>query len=33
MALMVDRLLEAGFSDEEVHTMAVVNTRRVAGAA
>ncbi len=32
MALMVDRLLEAGFSDEEVHVMAVVNTRRVAGA-
>jgi len=31
MALMVDRLLEAGFSDEEVHVMAVVNTRRVAG--
>jgi Family of unknown function (DUF6282) len=33
MALMVDRLLDAGFSDEEVHVMAVVNTRRVAGAA
>jgi hypothetical protein len=32
MALMVDRLLDAGFSDEEVHVMAVVNTRRVAGA-
>ena len=32
MALMVDRLLEAGFSEEEVHMMAVVNTRRVAGA-
>jgi hypothetical protein len=32
MGLMVDRLLEAGFSDHEVHTMAVVNTRRVAGA-
>jgi len=32
MALMVDRLLDAGFSEEEVHTMAVVNTRRVAGA-
>ena len=32
MALMVDRLLEAGFDDQEVHTMAVVNTRRVAGA-
>jgi hypothetical protein len=31
MALMVDRLLAAGFDDEEVHTMAVVNTRRVAG--
>jgi hypothetical protein len=33
LALMVDRLLEAGFDDEEVHVMAVVNTRRVAGAA
>jgi uncharacterized protein DUF6282 len=32
MALMVDRLLEAGFDEQEVHTMAVVNTRRVAGA-
>jgi hypothetical protein len=32
MALMVDRLLGAGFDDEEVHVMAVVNTRRVAGA-
>ncbi len=32
MGIMVDRLLEAGFSDEEVHVMAVVNTRRVAGA-
>ena len=32
MALMVDRLLDAGFDDEEVHLMAVVNTRRVAGA-
>ncbi|HEY2656963.1 MAG TPA: DUF6282 family protein [Solirubrobacteraceae bacterium] len=31
MALMVDRLLAAGFSDEEIHLMAVVNTRRVAG--
>jgi Family of unknown function (DUF6282) len=32
MGLMVDRLLKAGFSDQEVHMMAVVNTRRVAGA-
>jgi len=32
MALMVDRLLDAGFDEEEVHTMAVTNTRRVAGA-
>jgi hypothetical protein len=32
MALMVDRLLAAGFDDEEVQTMAVVNSRRVAGA-
>ena len=32
MALMVDRLLDAGFEDEEVYVMAVVNTRIVAGA-
>jgi hypothetical protein len=32
MGLMVDRLLAADFSDEEVHAMAVVNSRRVAGA-
>lgn len=32
MAIMVDRLLAAGFSDEEIHVMAVVNSRRVAGA-
>jgi hypothetical protein len=32
MALMVDRLLAAGFHEQEVHTMAVVNSRRVAGA-
>ena len=32
MAIMVDRLLDAGFTDEEVHLMAVVNSRRVAGA-
>jgi hypothetical protein len=32
MGLMVDRLLEAGFSEYDVHVMAVVNTRRVAGA-
>jgi hypothetical protein len=32
MAIMVDRLLEAGFSEDEVHVMAVVNSRRVAGA-
>jgi hypothetical protein len=31
MALMVDRLLEAGFEEEEVYVMAVVNTRIVAG--
>jgi hypothetical protein len=29
--LMAERLLGAGFSDDEVRTMAVVNTRRVAG--
>jgi hypothetical protein len=32
MALMVQRLLEAGFSEDEVHVMAVANSRRVAGA-
>ena len=32
LALMADRFLEAGFSDEEVRTMAVENTRRLAGA-
>jgi hypothetical protein len=32
MGIMVDRLLAAGFNDEEVHVMAVENTRRVAGA-
>ena len=31
LALMADRLLEAGFSEEEVRIMAVNNTRRVAG--
>ena len=28
---MADRFLEAGFTEEEVRTMAVENTRRVAG--
>jgi hypothetical protein len=32
MGIMVDHLLAAGFTDEEVHVMAVVNSRRVAGA-
>ncbi len=32
MAIMVDRLLAAGFDEAEVHVMAVANTRRVAGA-
>jgi hypothetical protein len=32
LALMVDRLLAEGFDEEDVHVMAVVNTRRVAGA-
>jgi hypothetical protein len=32
MAIMVDRLLAAGFDEPEVHVMAVHNTRRVAGA-
>jgi hypothetical protein len=31
LALMADRFLEAGFGDEEVRTMAVRNTRRLAG--
>lgn len=31
MGLMVDRLLEAGFDEKEIKTMAVTNTRRVAG--
>jgi Family of unknown function (DUF6282) len=31
LALMADRYLEAGFSEEEVRTMAVENTRRLAG--
>jgi hypothetical protein len=32
MGIMLDQLLAAGFSDEEVHVMAVVNSRKVAGA-
>ena len=32
MALMVDRLLDAGFNEEEIYVMAVVNARLVAGA-
>jgi hypothetical protein len=31
LGLMVDRLLAAGFDEDAVHTMAVVNTRRLAG--
>jgi len=30
LALMADELLRAGFADEEIHTMAVANTRRLA---
>ena len=33
LALLADRLLAAGFGEDEVHTMAVTNTRRLAGAA
>ncbi len=33
LALMADRFFAAGFTDEEVRTMAVANTRRVAGVA
>jgi hypothetical protein len=32
LALLADRLLEAGFSEDEVRTMAVENTRAIAGA-
>lgn len=31
LALFADRFLQAGFSEEEVHLMAVTNTRRLAG--
>ena len=31
LALMADKLLEAGFGEDEVRTMAVQNTRRLAG--
>jgi Family of unknown function (DUF6282) len=31
LALFADQFLEAGFTDEEVRTMAVANTRRLAG--
>jgi hypothetical protein len=31
LALFADRFLEAGFSEQEVHTMTVTNTRRLAG--
>jgi hypothetical protein len=31
LALMADRLLDAGFTEDEVRTMAVENTRRLAG--
>jgi hypothetical protein len=31
LALMADKLLEAGFDEEEIRTMAVTNTRRLAG--
>jgi hypothetical protein len=33
LALMADRFLEAGFDEEEIRTMAVANTRLLAGAA
>jgi hypothetical protein len=32
LALMADQLLGAGFTDDEIHSMTVVNSRRVAGA-
>ena len=31
LALFADRLLETGFSDEEIQTMTVVNSARLAG--
>ena len=31
LALMADAFLAAGFTDDEIRTMAVANTRRVAG--
>jgi hypothetical protein len=31
LALMADRLLDAGFGEDEVRTMAVTNTRTIAG--
>jgi hypothetical protein len=31
LALFADSFLEAGFTDEEVQTMTVINTRRLAG--
>src|SRR6202030_703203 len=31
LALMADQFLAAGFSGEEIHTMAVANTRKLAG--
>jgi hypothetical protein len=31
LALMADRLLEGGFDEEEIQTMAVTNTKRLAG--
>ena len=33
LALMADTLLDAGFGEDEIHTMSVVNTRRLAGVA
>jgi hypothetical protein len=33
LALMADRFLDGGFTDEDVHVMAVANTRLLAGAA
>ena len=31
LALMADAFLAAGFTDDEIRTMAVANTRRIAG--
>jgi len=31
LALLADRMLDAGFGEDDVRTVAVINTRRIAG--